>query len=60
MRVLDDQPAPPSAGDVADNTTEAGELDETAIAPHDAQVTDPADLGGESPCFAHLLDELPF
>jgi hypothetical protein len=21
--------------------------------------TDPADLGGESPCLAHLLDELP-
>jgi hypothetical protein len=38
---------------------ELDDPDASLIALPDGKATDPADLGGESPCFAHLLEDLP-
>lgn len=43
--------------ELIDNTTDAGGPGASGTTAAYMRVTDPADLGGEPPCFAHLLDD---
>jgi hypothetical protein len=54
----DDEPASTAARELPETTTDATGCEETGTTSHAAYLTDPADLGGESPCLAHLLDDL--